>query len=191
MPTWYYPDGSRWFSAFPSRVLIDLEMSKAIRELVLSTDIPSPGMLFACQRSREVALKQFSACLELKSGKKTAMTRKMTLFSSQTLQRFPFHHCFYHSQNAPTTLAIIAKSFVGLKHLRCAIMILVQQPIRRGNGFSLVSIIKDPDYSTRSESWSRNASLTSSFPAGRRRKMGSHNGLPKIGFPFGTLSETS
>lgn len=47
------------------------EMRKAIQGLVLSTKTKSPGLLFACQASREVILKHYTACLKLGSGKET------------------------------------------------------------------------------------------------------------------------
>jgi len=47
-----------------------VEMQKAIQGLVLTTDLQSPGLLFACKISREIALKAYTKCFELGRGRK-------------------------------------------------------------------------------------------------------------------------
>lgn len=47
------------------------EMKKAFQNLVLSTNVKSPGPLFACTISRADALKKYTRCLEIKGGLKT------------------------------------------------------------------------------------------------------------------------
>ena len=48
-----------------------IEMEKAIQGLVLTTDLQSPGLLFACKVSRDIALKAYPKCFELGRGRKT------------------------------------------------------------------------------------------------------------------------
>lgn len=56
--------------AFRDPERMGVEMQKAIQGLVLTTDLQSPGLLFACKISREIALKAYTKCFELGRGRK-------------------------------------------------------------------------------------------------------------------------
>jgi hypothetical protein len=47
------------------------EMEKAIRSLVLSANVKSPGSLFACHNSRSEALKKYTSYFQIQSGRET------------------------------------------------------------------------------------------------------------------------
>ncbi|PMD33235.1 hypothetical protein L207DRAFT_639397 [Hyaloscypha variabilis F] len=48
-----------------------IEIQKATQNLVLSTSVKSPGSLFACHNSRSEALKKYTRCAQLQSGRET------------------------------------------------------------------------------------------------------------------------
>jgi hypothetical protein len=64
-----------------------VEMEQAIQGLVLTTDLQSPGLLFACKISRDIALKSYPKCFELGRGRKTRFNPSQdTLFITHTCQ---------------------------------------------------------------------------------------------------------
>jgi len=64
-----------------------IEMEKAIQGLVLTTDLQSPALLFACKVSRDIALKAYPKCFELGRGRKTRFNPSQdTLLITHTCQ---------------------------------------------------------------------------------------------------------
>jgi hypothetical protein len=65
-----------------------IEMEQAIQGLVLTTDLQSPGLLFTCKISREIALKAYPKCFELGRGRKIRFNPSQdTLLISHTCRK--------------------------------------------------------------------------------------------------------